>query len=281
MKAPSLYRSSSLSKIDGKTNERRESCSWYCFDFMNYSADPLYACPNAIKNLNLEFVDGFWWRNGRKCVPNDIQNNLIEIMFRAKYNGKSLYNFISQEYWWPHMKYQIISYLPKPGQLAFGNRLEIQMLSYVLNKFIRYPTLVERMTKKNTRRLQKIMELNGEYQKEANLIEKLIKTHPHMHVIALEYEIDDGGHSKQQQGDVILSHDKTLYIVECKSINTFDERRIKVREQAMLCRKRILSWIKHLSEFDECFKNLLSYELIPAIYTDESDTLIVLEFEEL
>lgn len=115
---------------------------------------------------------------------------------------------------------------------------------------------------------------------EYKLMRQVLKQNPHLFVMAVEYEFDDGCTSKQQHGDLILCDGHTVYVTECKCIGQnrlySDERDAKVRDQALKCHKRFLSWIRHISQFDKSKSIILTLNIVPAIITDQTNGLLVL-----
>jgi hypothetical protein len=243
---------------------------------MDYSQDPLYTSQTAIKNLTLTFHDGCWWHKDKKCVPRPYQHEIIEYANRMYKDADQIISFVHKNFWWPQMRADMKLLLPKPRFCIYEGRIEVQMLSFILNKLVRNPDIIYKIHHKNLKRLEKIIDLNNSYHREATLMRKFVITYSHMKILAIEYSIDDGLHNRQQNGDIIMLEENTMYIVECKSIKALEERRQKVKEQATICAKRITSWIQHLSIFDDKFVILKNWNIIPAIFTEEDSNMVTL-----
>ena len=74
------------------------------------------------------------------------------------------------------------------------------------------------------------------------------------YLIAVEYDIDDGGRH-QGRGDALLYDGETLYVLECKFVLRNPGYTLKrehdVQIQAKQYATRLRSWINHLLQFDE------------------------------
>jgi len=234
---------------------------------MNYDSDPLYVSTKAIQNLNLIFREGYWWYNDRKCIPKEQQQDLISQYYKKYKKETKVLLEIRKEFWWPRMLTDVN---------AYAIRHDVQVLSNTLNKFAKDPKLIEKIARKNISRLHKLITLQNSYYKEAMLMQKLGGLYSDMHLLAFEYNIDDGGLNKQQHGDVILYTPDKFYIIECKSINNIEERRQKVMQQAITCTKRVKSWIHHIASYDPNFQFMNKCEFIPAIFTEEHPNMQLL-----
>lgn len=252
---------------------------------MDYVSDPLYGRKEAIRNLELEFHDGIWWKSNQKCVPKANQEDIIAQFWSewGERGNKIVTKEIRKEYFWPNLAKDVKEYERTHEIVTVGKRKRVviervvpSLLSRALNWLARYCAVkVDKLSKRNVKRLNMMLSIGNGHQLEATLIHKLLKIYDYK-VIALEYLIDDGLLNRQQHGDVLFLHEGKLIVVECKHVHGLDKRRKMVFEQAERCARRIQSWIDHLSRFDESFEKLAAWEILPAIFTEESDQLVFL-----
>lgn len=233
-----------------------------CFD---YSSDPMYLKYEVIDKLGLTFFNGYWWRDGKKCVPREFQEQML------------LFDGVEEFYWWPRIKRTLI----KSGTIKTKNvnkrpkTKAKQSLSAILSKTVKYANKLDKISTENRERIEK-MSLKS---REHDLVKELVtKEIPDLYILAFEYNIDDGCHFRQQHGDVLLynAEKAIIYVIECKCINNSEKRRINVREQALRCANRIQSWLFHLSNVDPNYEILAKCKIIPATYTNETKKLVML-----
>lgn len=249
---------------------------------MDYTSDPIYNKKEAIRNLDLVFKDGFWWREGLKCIPKANQESILEEFWRNGYEKgtKEVTEDIRKHYYWPNLARDVKDYakthtiVGSKRERSVIQRVVPVALSKALNWIARYCAVkIDKLSKRNIKRLNMMLSITNGYQLEATLVDKLIRIYPAYNIIALEYTIDDGGLNRQQHGDVLFMKDDDIIVVECKNIYGFHKRQKEVKEQALRCAERIESWIEHLSKFDDTFKKLSNMNIRPAIFTEVSKEL--------
>ena len=112
--------------------------------------------------------------------------------------------------------------------------------------------------------------------REMVLLKNVIESRKYGYLVAIEYLIDDGSYCGQT-GDALFYDGNTIYAVECKLIQTTthdlfkSSRRDKVYDQALVCARRIKSWLHHLGSVDERIMVLNDCNVLGIALTDEGE----------
>lgn len=239
----------------------------------------------------MQFEDGLWYTtDGKLCIQKDKQRQVLLKAFTLCKDINDMCNFIKQNYWWPEQNKSIKDFLIE-SKMCKDHSI---CLSDLMNKLAYNPYCLKRLSAKNLNRV-KILEnyikdcdpcKTAEFKLMKKLIEKYVLNGT-MYLVAIEYYLDNGNKRKKAKGDIILASNDTIYVIECKLlkpnldskyIDTIARRRLdKVKEQSISHATQISMWIKMLSFYDSHYDKLLLFPVVPAIYTEESDSYLTVD----
>lgn len=130
---------------------------------------------------------------------------------------------------------------------------------------------LRRIHNSNYHRLEKLIEADTKRAVEYQLLKRHILNSPSTKwLIAVEYEIDDGGRM-QGHGDAVFYDGSTMYVVECKRTDGpyCTKREMAVRRQAIKYVSRIKSWLVHLGQTDPPMAKM-GMSVVPGIVIDDA-----------